>query len=98
METTVSVKSVDTSSILAPFFCKTGSLHPSPLIHDRLPAPYPCCSMFWEFFHSAIIQHWMGKGGIVVESSEFYEEVIIMAEKMPCQVNYTTTFVTYCRP
>ena len=62
METTVSVKSVDTSSILAPFFCKTGSLHPSPLINDRLPAPYQCCSMFWEVFHSAVIQYWMGEG------------------------------------
>ena len=77
------------------FFGNTGSLHPYYLFHNPT-APTNVKVCFGKSF-TAITQHWMGRreGGIFVESSECYEGAIITAEKMPCRVNVSTTFVTY---
>ena len=68
---------------------------PSPLIHDN-SAPYQCCTLFRKIRLCNQTTLNRRKGVIFAECSEFYKGVIIMAKKMPCRVNVSTLFVTYC--
>ena len=76
----MSVKSVDTSSIQAPFFVTQVHYTPPPWFTIP-PSPYQCCSLFREVLYCNHTTLDGGEGGILWRTVNVLEESLLWLEK-----------------
>ena len=81
--------------ILNPIILQSRLISPSPLLFWT-PSPPNNVAVCFLRYVTAIIQHWMGGGGIVAECGEFENLLINMPWKMLRENNVSTIFVAHC--